>query len=91
MNNLFYVVFVLWLLESVIELVNSFISGLSSNKLVILMLMVFCIINRLIIIIKKMLIICLLVCKLVMLVFRLMVVKKVSINGLCRDILKLIF
>lgn len=91
MNNLFYVVFVLWLLESVIELVNSFISGLSFNKLVILMLMVFCIINRLIIIIKKMLIICLLVCKLVMLVFRLMVVKKVSINGLCRDILKLIF
>lgn len=91
MNNLFYVVFVLWLLERVIELVNSFISGLSFNKLVILMLMVFCIINRLIIIIKKMLIICLLVCKLVMLVFRLMVVKKVSINGLCRDILKLIF
>lgn len=55
------------------------------------MLMVFCIINRLIIIIKKMLIIRLSVRKLVMLAFRLMVAKKVSINGSRRDILKLIF
>lgn len=85
MKKLVYVVLVLCLFIKVIDLFKSFIKGLIFKRLVVEIFIVFWYIINFVIVSKKIVSIFLFFCKDLKFVFKLMVIKKVSIKGFFKE------